>query len=509
VPTLGLSRRQVVKGAVSAGLAAGALSGGSAAATAASPSLSRAGSRRPPNILLFTLDDLSLQTLGFFGGRAGVSPHIDRLAAQSTVFGRAHVPLAVCQPSRSSLMTGLYPHRNGAEGFGPIDEGVPLLTDTLHQQGYLAGILSKVEHLAPLNRFGWDLALWAEDLGQGRNPARYAEAASSFFARARSENRPFFLMANSNDPHRPFYGSKAERNAYTPEELATTATPSATYTADDVRVPGFLPDLPDVRTELAQYESSTRRADDTVGAVLAALDRAGLHDDTIVVFFSDNGMALPFSKANCWVQSTHTPLMVRWPGVARPGLVDDDHFVTTLDLFPTLVRAAGGTPPAVVDGRDLTPLLTGQRQDGRTEVHTVFHETSARQRFEMRATSDKRWSYIWNAWSDGTTSYRNESMNGLTWPAMTAAAASDPNIAARVELFLRRVPEELYDLRSDPDCLVNLVPARDETPDPGVQPVLEQLRASTAAWMAAKDDPLRERYAAEVTEQVAAGSSGT
>ncbi|MCW2765970.1 MAG: hypothetical protein JWO11_1929 [Nocardioides sp.] len=492
------SRRQVVKGGVvAAGVAAAAVA---SSTTSSAPAYADKKKPHRPNILLFTIDDAALETLGFFGGRRGITPNIDRLASQSTVFGRAHVPLAVCQPSRSALMTGLYPHRNGAEGFGPIDDGVPVLNDVLRQQDYLTGILSKVEHLAPFERFGWDLALWQDDLGQGRNPAKYAAAAADFFARSKNEDRPFFLMANSNDPHRPFFGAAEEKKQFTPAELATTATPSAVYTADTVKVPGFLPDLPDVRTELAQYESSTRRADDTVGAVLAELTNAGLDDDTIVVFFSDNGMALPFSKANAYVQSTHTPLMVRWPGVARPGRVDKQHFVCTIDLFPTLCLAAGGTPPADIDGRDLTSLLQGRHQGDRDEIHTVFHETSAKQRFEMRAVSDDQWSYIWNPWSDGTVSYKNESMNGLTWPAMVAAAKTDPKVAARVELFLHRVPEELYDLRHDPDSLVNLAPAPGEDPAPSVRAVLRRLRASTEEWMTEKADPLHDRYVAEVPQ---------
>ena len=167
------------------------------------------------------------------------------------------------------------------------------------------------------------------------------------------------------------------------------------------------------------------------------------------MMFSDNGMALPFSKTNVWVQSTLTPLVVRWPGLTRPGRMEKDHFVSTMDLFPTLCRAAGGTPPSDIDGRDLTPLLAGRPQQDREEIHTVFHETSARQRFEMRAVADKQRSASRNPWADGR-SFRNESMNGLAWPAMTQAAENDPAVAARVEFFLRRAPEELYTCRTTP-----------------------------------------------------------
>ncbi|TDC50361.1 hypothetical protein E1212_15095 [Jiangella ureilytica] len=456
-----------------------------------------------PNILLFTVDDMGADTPGCFGGLPGITPTIDRLAADGMAFHRAHVPLAVCQPSRSALMTGRFPHRNGAEGFGPIRDDVPILTDLLRGRGYLAGILGKVTHLAPVHRFGWDLAIDQPDLGMGRDPATYARAAAGFFDRAKAEGRPFFLMANSHDPHRPFHGSAEEQRMFTPEQLATVAQPSKEYAPADVEVPGFLPDLPGVRQELSEYLSSSRRADDTLAAVLAELDAAGLADSTIVIFLSDNGIALPFAKANCYVQSTRTPLIIRWPGVARARHVDREHFVSTMDLFPLMCLAAGATPPPRLDGSDLTPLLTGS-QSGRDHMVTVFHETSARRRFEMRCVQDERWGYIWNAWSDGQTSYRAENMQGLSWPAMTAAAVGDPVLAERVDFYLHREPEELYDLWNDPDALHDLA-ASAAVPGSAAQGALRRQRAALLGWMKDTGDPLRDRYLREILAGVPTG----
>ncbi|MDQ7903699.1 sulfatase [Phytohabitans sp. ZYX-F-186] len=448
------------------------------------------GGHRPPNILLFTVDDMDFATPGCFGGHRDVTPALDRFARQSMSFHRAHVPLAVCQPSRSALLTGRYPHRNGAEGFGPVRDDVPILNESLRERDYLTGILGKVTHLAPIERYAWDYAIDQEGLGMGRDPAVYAAGAADVFRLAKRERRPFFMMANAHDPHRPYHGSLQERQMFTPEQLATVPPPAKVFGPGDADVPGFLPDLPDVRTEQAQYLSSSRRADQVFAAVLAELARAGLADDTIVVFISDNGTAMPFAKANAYPHSTHTPLVVRWPGKTRPGSTDRAHMVSTMDLFPLFCRAAGVRPPDGIDGRDPTSLLEGRHQTGRTRVHTVFHETSARQRFEMRATHDGRWAYVWNAWSNGTTNYRAENMQGLTWPAMTAAAATDPALAARVDFYLRRAPEELYDLGRDPYCLHNL--AGKHTPP--ARAALRRQRDLTADWMTRTGDPLRDTY---------------
>ena len=240
------------------------------------------------------------------------------------------------------------------------------------------------------------------------------------------------------------------------EALRGVAAPSHVNAPEEITVPGFLPDLPDVRAELAQYCSSARRCDDVVGGLLALLEETGESGRTLVIFLSDNGMAFPFAKANCYLQSTLTPLIVRWPGLSRPGSSDGAHFVSGLDLLPTICDATGVAPPPSLDGRSLAPLLRAERESGRDFVVTCFHETSAKQRFEMRAIQTAEWGYIWNRWSDGTRHYKAENMAGLSWRAMCSAAGANAALGARAAFYLTRAPDELYALGEDPDALVNL-----------------------------------------------------
>lgn len=443
----------------------------------------------PLNVLLITADDMDVATPETFGGPPGVTPRIDRFAAEGMAFHRAHVAAAVCQPSRSGIMTGRMPHRNGAEGFEPIHDGVPLLTDRLRPAGYRLGILGKVQHIQPVERFGWDLTRDIHDLGTGRDAARYGAATADFIAEAMRQGRPWFLMANAHDPHRPFHGSKAERERFTAEQLAGVPAPSHTFAPGEHTVPAFLPDIDGVRGEYAEYLSSARRCDDVVAAVLDAVEAAGAADSTVVFFLSDNGMAFPYAKANCYVQSTRTPFLVRWPSVTGPGSADHDAFVSMIDLFPTICDIAGVQPGAELDGRSLVPLLRGERETGREQVVTVFHETSAQLRFEMRAVQDARYGYVWNAWSDGRKEYNAENMEGLSWPAMLTAAEADPGQHARVQFYLHRAREELYDLVEDPASLRNLAE------DPRFARVLGDFRSRLAAWMNEHGDPLHQCFA--------------
>lgn len=446
-----------------------------AQASIASGLLAQRQSAPKPNVLLITVDDMNWNTPGAFGGKVpNITPNIDKLAAQGMRFELGHVTIAVCQPSRSCLMTGRFPHRNGAEGFHPIKNDVPTLQERLHEAGYLLGIFAKNNHLAPREKFHWDTYVTPEELGTGRDPEKYYASATAFLARAKAEKKPFFLMANSQDPHRPFAGSDQELKSF-----GKHLPYSRKIREDEIQLPGFLPDLPEVQKEIAEYFTSAHRADQTVGRVLQALEESGLASNTLVMFLSDNGMALPFAKTNCYLNSTKTPWIVRWPGKVKPGSVDRKHFLSGIDFTPTVLEACGLAPLPNLDGKSFLPVLQGQSQPTRDHVFTVFHETSARKRFEMRCLQTAQFGYIFNAWADGKTEFRNESMNGRTYAAMKAAAPNSPSIADRVKLYLYRTPEELYDFSKDPNALRNLAtdPAHARTLRTMRQRLYDHLRA--------------------------------
>ncbi len=437
-----------------------------------------------PNIVLITADDLNWNSVGAYGCPvADATPNLDRLAADGLQFEHAHVTIAVCQPSRSALMTGRYPHRSGGEGFHRLRHGgVPILPDLLRRGEYRVGILGKLAHSTPYAEFAWDMEVDMPELGMGRNPDVYHRHASDFVHGALAADQPFFLMANSHDPHRPFYGNdRAEW--YTPADAPPAVPPSKTFAPEDVVTPGFLPDLPDVRLEISEYFNSVRRCDDTVGRILDVLREAGVEQNTLVMFLSDNGMALPFAKTNCYLHSTRTPWLVRWPACCEPGRVDCEHFISGIDFMPTALEAAGLPCPDGVDGRSFLPLLRGETQDGRDLVFTQFHQTAGRRNYPMRCVQARRFGYIFNPWSDRARVFRNESQAGRTMAAMRQAAETDDGIAARVELFLHRVPEELYDFAADPDARHNLI----ERPE--FEAEADRLRDALEAWMVSVDDP--------------------
>jgi N-sulfoglucosamine sulfohydrolase len=439
---------------------------------------------QPPNILFFTADDMNFDSTAVCGGPIkDLTPHVDRLAAGGLRFEHAYSTVAVCQPVRQTMFTGLYPHRSGSMGFFPVKPGVRTLNEQLRDAGYLISRFGKGRHLQPSAKFCSDVG----DDTISRHPQQLAEATRRFLRMAREQGKPFFHNVNCYDPHRPFIGMKG------PYDLAEGEPPSRWIQTEEITgVPGFLEDLPDVRRELAGYYTNVRRLDDAVGAVLAALEEEGFADNTIVVFYGgDHGMSFPFAKSNSYANSSRGALIVRWPGVTRPGSVDRAHMVTTLDFTPTLLEAAKLPAIPDIDGRSFLPALKGGTMTGWDHVFTVYNAAYGNNWLPMRCVRTRERSYIWNAWSDGTKKYHTENMAGLTWKAMLAAAGTNPAIRARTDMNTFRVPEEYYDLTNDPNERENLI----ADADPAHQAGIDAMRRELLAMMQRTGDPFAEAFA--------------
>ncbi len=431
---------------------------------------------------------MSCDSIGAFGCKLpGTSPNIDRLATQGLRFAYAHVQVGNCMPSRNVMFSGRYPHNNRVEGFYQIrNPGYPVLADLMKKAGYFTAIRGKVPHSTPYHPYGWDLVL--DTLPDGtrlapKNVASYGKSTELGLRAAKTAGKPFCLVINISDPHKPFYAE-----AKGGETVADPNVPSRVFTPEEVPVPGFLFDDPVVRKELAHYYSSVRRADDCAGEVLGALDASGGADRTLVLFLSDHGMPLPFAKTQLYHHSTRTPLIVRWPGVTKPDTWDRRHMVSAVDFLPTHLDAIGASHPDGFDGRSFLPLLKGEDQSGHAMVVKEYNENAGGHRNPMRAVETRDSLYLFNPWSVGGRKMATATAGPPTYRRMKALAATDRGIAARLELFDHRVVEEYYDVAHDPDCLVNLIA------DPARRDEVARARASLESWMERTKDPLLDVF---------------
>ena len=371
-------------------------------------------------------------------------------------------------------MTGRYPQASGALGFDRIKPEVPSLPEALKKAGYHNSLIGKEPHVVPSRHDAFDRIDKQRKLGGGRSAKAYADAVRTAIEEAKEADQPFFIMANAADPHRPFAGAKGDSFKKIPYPRK--------FTPEEVPVPGFLPDLPDIRTELATYFQSVARADLVVGAILDELEKSGDADNTLVLFLSDHGMPLPYAKTNCYLASNITPFLLRWPARIKPGSSDGRNFVSTIDVAPTFLDAAGVPNLGGANGQSVLPLIEGKEQPGRNQVFTFHQKPHSGKRLPMRAVNDGDFLYIWNGWSDGETQFRNESMSGLTFKAM--ANSDEPAARERADYFLHRTREELYDIRKDPNCLHNLL----DEPGGKWNPRASAMTKALWHWMKDVDD---------------------
>lgn len=440
-----------------------------------------------PNLLIVTVDDMNCDSVGAFGCELPeTTPNIDALAASGMRYQHAHVQVGNCYPSRNVMFSGRYPHNTGVEGFYQVkDASYPHLVDLMKDAGYFVGIRGKVSHSTPYQPYPWDSDLTILD-----GEKQHIKDIDSYYASTRrgielaaEAGKPFCLNINISDPHKPFYAMGRRGNL-----VADPHTPSRVFTPDEVPIPGFLFDHPDVRLELAHYYSSVRRADDCFGAVMKALRQSGREQDTVIVFLSDHGMPLPFAKTALWNHSTRTPWIVRWPGVTEPGSIDTEHLISAVDLLPTVLDIIGQTAPKGFDGHSFEPTLRGKTQPDRDMVYKIYNENSGGNRSPMRSVQSKRFGYLFNPWSDGERVFRTATQGTLTYRAMQKLAPNDPAIAARLELFNHGVPEEFYDYQEDPDALNNLID------DPRYADDIAHHRAAMRRYMIETNDHCLEAF---------------
>ncbi len=461
----------------------------------------------PVNLLLITVDDMSADSIGSFGAKlAATSPNVDRLAAEGLSFDLAHVQVGNCYPSRNVMWSGRYPHNNGAEGFYEVKPiNYPTLCDLMQKHGYWVGIRGKVSHSSPFQPFLWDADLTIKPNGESehlKDSGSYFRSVNRGIRMAEVEGKPFCINVNISDPHKPFWKPGDAHPA------------SKEFSAAEIPVPGFLPDDPAIREELALYYTSVRRADDCVGEILRALSESGKAEETFVMFLSDHGMPLPFAKTQLYHHSTRTPLIVRWPGVTKPGTRDGQHMVSAVDFLPTLLDVVGAEKPGGFDGDSFAPLFRGEALTDRDAVFKVYNENSGAQRHPIRAVETPRYLYLFNPWSDGVNEFKTATQGTVSYKRLSALAKDDAAIAARLQLFKFRVPEELYDVQNDPDCLVNLIN------DPAHEVALLDLQTRMGKFMKESGDhalePFQNRddpeaiaaYITRVTEEAQARRAG-
>ena len=406
-----------------------------------------------PDILWISVEDMS-PDVGCYGDPYAITPNIDRLAAQGVRYTRCFTHAGVCAPSRSGIITGMYPttigtHHMRCKGVPPAS--VKCFTEYLRAAGYYCTNNSKTDY-----NFDAPLTAWDEN-----GPKAHW--------RNRPAGRPFFAVINITTTH--------ESQVRLPDDqfARRTAALAAAERHDPAKatLPPYYPDTPIVRRDWARYHDLVTTMDKQVGAILKNLDEDGLADNTIVFFWSDHGRGLPRAKRWLYDSGTHIPLIVRWPGKLAPGGTIDD-LVAALDFGPTVLSLAAVPIPKHVQGR----AFLGDAKGAPREY--VF---GARDRMDetydiIRSVRDKRYKYLRNYEPHKTYAQKIEYMDEMPTMKELRRLFGEGKLTGPPALFFRatKPTEELFDTEADPHEIHNLADS------PAHQEILRKLRAVHEAW---------------------------
>lgn len=417
---------------------------------AGSPAASSYAQQRP-NVLFAIADDWGYPHAGAYGDEAARTKTFDRLAREGVLFENAFVATPSCTPSRNAVLTGCYPWslREGASLHSRMTAPPSVYPHLLEDAGYHTGHWRKSYGPGPI-----------PEVWKARHPAgkRYANFAA--FLEARPDDAPFCFWLGSPDPHRPYENGSGARSGIDPER---------------VHVPGFLPDDPIVRSDIADYLFEVERFDRDVGEALALLEARGELENTIVVMTGDHGMPFPRCKSNLYLMGVQVPLAIRFGERVKHGRRVRD-FVSLVDLAPTYLELAGLSIPETMQGRSLVPVLTRASDEeveperryvvfGK-ERHVPAQAAPSMEGYPCRGICDGKHLLIVNhepaRWPAGV-------LEGSTHGTPIADCDGGPTKAFLIRererdairsfyelCFGKRPALELYDLAQDPDQLVNL-----------------------------------------------------
>ena len=423
-----------------------------------------AGPTIKPNIVFILADDLASYELGCYGGKNVATPNLDRLAGQGMRFTQMFASEAMCVPIRSSLYTGLFPVRNGAcrnhEAVKPGTKSVPHYLEPL---GYRVGLTGKV-HVRPKECFPFTSVPGFEPNCTALT-ANYDVAGIRQFM-TQNPQQPFCLFVCSTLPHAPWTVGDA------------THFPPAKLT-----LPPIWPDTPELRAAFSKYCAEVEALDQQVGQVLKTLDETGAAPNTLVFFGGEQGAQFPGEKWTLFAPGVRSAMLVRWPGHIKADAVSDA-LVQYEDVLPTIIAAAGGTPPADLDGRSFLPVLTGAQATHREFVFGVHNNVPEGRPYPIRSIRSHDYKLILNLAPEQP--YHEKHVMDIDrenyWKASVAAAAHDPAVARPLDRYLKRPPVELYAVNKDPWELENLADR------PELAAVRRELEAKLRAWMQEQGD---------------------
>ncbi|MFC5455001.1 sulfatase [Prosthecobacter fluviatilis] len=428
-----------------------------------------------PNVILFIADDVSYDDLGCYGNAAARTPNIDRLAAKGRRFDEAILVASSCSPSRSSVITGRYPHNNGraSELHQPIAAHLPWFPRLLREAGWYTALVGKHHMTSDKPAAGeqpqpepFDLVDAGNEPGNKGGHATWVKTVQQ-----RPKDKPFFFWFASLDAHRAWDADKDwKADLYGPK-----------HDPAKVIVPPYLNDDAATRDDLASYYNEITRWDYFIGLVVTELEKEGTLDDTLIMIMADNGRPFPRAKTRLHDSGMKTPFIAHWPkGIAKAG-TPTQSLISSIDIAPTVLTLAGVAVPPTMQGLSFAPVLADPAATPRKYAFSEhnWHDYEA----HGRSVRSEGFLYIVNSRPDLAWQGPADSVHSPSFQSLRAVRDAGKLTPPQADVFLSPRPTvELYRTDADPLQLQNLAD------DANYASVKARLAKAMTEWTTATGD---------------------
>jgi iduronate 2-sulfatase len=459
------------------------------------------GATQRPNVLFIAVDDLK-PVLGCYGDKLAKTPNMDKLAARGMLFEKAYVNQAVCAPSRNSLMLGIRPQTMGLYDLKtyfrdiPVYSNVVSMGQTFMKNGYVAQSLGKVYHASLNDKASWSVPSWEAKgetyaIEENRSPVgekkgtttEAGEVEDNYYADGKiadeavvrlkqfkaNPEQPFLLMVGFHKPHLPFVSPKKYWDQFKPGEFSLaefTTSPEgapayAGTTSGEImqyqKMPVDKLPIPDdyARNLIHGYYAATSYTDAQVGKVIAALDKLGMAENTIIVLWGDHGWHLGdhgmWCKHTNYEQATRIPILISGPGIKAGQRTSA--LIETVDLYPTLLELTGQSTPETgiagmgLDGKSVVPVLKDPSQKVNDYVFHAYPraektEDTKRKLIGRAVRSDRYRLVEWKEPNDPAEKAAIELYDYQADPLEKKNLAKDnPELVTQLRAVLAKLPE--------------------------------------------------------------------
>ncbi|WP_319592405.1 sulfatase [uncultured Draconibacterium sp.] len=388
-----------------------------------------------PNIVFIIADDISWNDFGCYGNEIVKTPNIDKLASEGLRFTNAFLTASSCSPSRCSIISGKYPHSNGAaELHTALPESETPFPLLLKENGYYTAHAGKW-HMGQATHRAFD----RYTDGNGYDNGDGGEDNWVRFIKERPKDKPFFFWLASFDAHR-VWGADTFKITHDPAKI---------------EVPVYFSDTPETRQDMASYYNEIARFDYHVGKVKEELKKQGVLENTVIIVMADNGRPFPRCKTRVYDSGMKTPFVVSWPKRMKNSAGQTESMISAVDIAPTILDMANIAVPKKYQGISFLQIL----KDPETEVRQMvfsehnWHDYEAHER--MVRTKD--FLYLFNARPNLSNCGPADSKSSPTQKSLNDLRDRGQLSPAQADIFVTPRPaEELFDLNLEAEQLLNV-----------------------------------------------------